>query len=183
MATSVNETMTCSLVGDVGGTNARIQLISFGKNHENPVELKTVFYQTRNFSSLTECLHDFLTEFKGTDKYPKNATLAVAGAPYDRKVTLPNVDWPVLDEEELEKEFKITPFSLINDFVAIGYSMIKVTECELIHLHKAKRIESSTMIVTGPGTGMGECVIQDCFRNRRWTQELCSYFKNRVGIS
>jgi len=86
--------------------------------------------------------------------------LAVAGAPYEGRVTLPNTEWPTLDEKELEREFNISPFALINDFVAIGYSMIKLPKEEIVTFHEGKKSENATMIVAGPGTGMGECVIQ-----------------------
>jgi len=158
--TSQSENLVYSLIGDVGGTNTRLQLISFTSTSETPTEIKTHFYRTRGTSSLSECITDFLKEFKGTEKYPKNATLAVAGAPYEGKVTLPNAEWPTLDEQELEKEFNISPFALINDFVAIGYSMIKLPKEDIVTLHEGKKSENATMIVAGPGTGMGECVIQ-----------------------
>jgi glucokinase len=158
--TTAPETQVYSLIGDVGGTNTRLQLISFGSTCTKPVEVKTHFYRTREKASLSECILDFLQEFLGTEKYPKNATLAVAGAPYEGKVTLPNAEWPTLDEQELEKEFKISPFALINDFVAIGYSMAKIPADQMITLHEGKKASNSTMIVTGPGTGMGECIIQ-----------------------
>jgi len=159
MATSGSDICVCSLIGDIGGTNARLQLVSYRKDYEYPVEIKTTFYKARDYNSLEACVHDFLSEFKNTDQYPHNATLAVAGAPYERKVTLPNLHWPTLDEESLEKEFNITPFSLINDFVAIGYSMIKLPSEDLVEVVKAKKQPHATMIVTGPGTGLGECVI------------------------
>jgi len=157
---SATETQVYSLIGDVGGTNTRLQLIAFSENSQNPTEIKTQFYRTQTSASLSECVSDFLREFIGTEKYPKNATMAVAGAPYEGRVTLPNADWPTLDEKELEKEFNLYPFSLINDFVAIGYSMKKIPKEEIITLHEGKRSENATMIVTGPGTGMGECIIQ-----------------------
>lgn len=157
---SGNETQIYSLIGDVGGTNTRLQLISFTAKSEKPTDVKTRFYRTRDHASLTECIADFLSEYKGTEKYPHNATLAVAGAPYEGKVTLPNTHWPTLDEAELSKEFEISPFVMINDFVAIGYSMLKIPKEDMIVLNEAKKSENATMIVTGPGTGMGECVIQ-----------------------
>jgi len=159
MATSGSDSCVCSLIGDIGGTNARLQLVSYRKENEYPIELKTIFYKTRDYTSLEACIHDFLAEFKNTEQYPHNATLAVAGAPYERKVTLPNLNWPTLDEESLEKEFNITPFALINDFVAIGYSMIKIPDEDLLEVIKAKKQPNATRIVAGPGTGLGECVI------------------------
>jgi len=158
--TSTTETQNYSLIGDVGGTNTRLQLISFTSTSEKPKEVKTQFYSTRESESLSYCITDFLNEYKGTEKYPQNATLAVAGAPYEGKVTLPNTNWPTIDEHELGKEFNISPFTLINDFVAIGYAMLKIPKEDMIVYNDAKKSENATMIVTGPGTGMGECVIQ-----------------------
>jgi len=158
--TTTTDSPVYALIGDVGGTNTRLQLISFISTSTKPVEIKTHFYRTRDQASLSECLNNFLQEFKGTEKYPKNATLAVAGAPYEGKVTLPNAEWPTLDEQELEKEFNISPFALINDFVAIGYSMTKLPADQITTLHEGKKATNSTMIVAGPGTGMGECIIQ-----------------------
>lgn len=149
-----------SLIGDIGGTNARLQLISFTKEAEHPTEIKSSFYRSRDFESLSECIQEFLEEFKDTEKYPKNATLAVAGAPYEGKVCLPNLDWPVIEESELSKEFQIEPFCLINDFVAIGYSILNLAQEEITDVTKTKKSSTGTKIVTGPGTGMGECIIQ-----------------------
>jgi len=154
------ETTFHSLIGDVGGTNTRLQLVCFTKSSDAPKIVKTHYYRTRDFESINLCIQTFLTEFVGTDQYPKNATLAVAGAPYEGKVTLPNTEWPTLDEKELATEFNITPFTFINDFVAIGYSLIKIKDEEITSVHEAKRLKNSTMIVTGPGTGMGECTLQ-----------------------
>jgi glucokinase len=159
MATG-SETQVYSLIGDVGGTNTRLQLISYQSDSQKPTDVKTQFYKTREHASLKECIADFLKEFKGSEKYPQNATMAVAGAPYEGKVTLPNTTWPTLDQDELSKEFQISPFSLINDFVAIGYAMLKLNQDDLIVLNEAKKSDKAAMIVTGPGTGMGECIIQ-----------------------
>jgi glucokinase len=152
--------ITYSLVGDIGGTNARLQLISFSKEDEHPTEIQSSFYRSRDFASLSECIRKFLAEYKDTEKYPQNATLAVAGAPYEGKVCLPNLDWPIIDEAELSKEFQISPFCLINDFVAIGYSVLNLKNEEIIDVASSKKGQTGTKIVTGPGTGMGECLIQ-----------------------
>jgi glucokinase len=156
----MSEIVFHSLIGDIGGTNARLQLVCFTKSSDVPKVVKTFFYRTRDFESLTHCIQDFLIEFIGTEKYPKNATMAVAGAPYEGRVTLPNTEWPTLDEKQLETELNISPVAFINDFVAVGYSLIKIKSEEIVPVHEAKRVQMSTMIVTGPGTGMGECTLQ-----------------------
>jgi len=148
-----------SLIGDVGGTNTRLQLISFTRTSDTPKIVKEHFYRTQEFDSLNQCVHNMLDEYIGTEQYPIKITLAVAGAPYEGKVTLPNAYWPTLDETQLCEEFN-APVTFINDFVAIGYSLIKVKQEVIVPLHDAKKMKNATMIVTGPGTGMGECTLQ-----------------------
>jgi len=157
---SGSEKVVYSLIGDIGGTNARFQLLSFKADDSKGTDVKTQFYKTKDYKSCSECIADFLKEFKDTEKYPQNAIVAVAGAPYEGKVQITNVEWPVIDEQELSKEFQIQPFTLINDFVAIGYAMIKLNKEDYVVLNDAKRNETGAMIVAGPGTGMGECILQ-----------------------
>jgi glucokinase len=157
---SASESQVYSLIGDIGGTNARLQLITYSAESKEPTEVKSHFYKCKDFSSINECVHDFLKEFKDSEKYPQNAAVGVAGAVFDGKCLITNLPWPQMNEKDLEKEFNLKPFSLINDFVAIGYSMKKIRQEEIVTLHNAKPTETGAMIVAGPGTGMGECVIQ-----------------------
>lgn len=157
---SGTEKLVYSLIGDIGGTNARFQLVSFTSKSSNYVNVKTQFYKTKDYKSCSECLNEFLKDFRGTEQYPQNAVIAVAGAPYEGKVQITNVKWPVIDEKELSKEFNIHPFTLINDFVAIGYAMTRLDKEDYVVLNEAKKSENGTMIVAGPGTGMGECILQ-----------------------
>lgn len=157
---SGSEKVVYSLIGDIGGTNARLQLVSFTSESSNYVDVKTQFYKTKDYKTCADCITEFLKDVRGTEKYPQNAIVAVAGAPYEGKVQLTNVKWPIIDEKELSKEFNIHPFTLINDFVAIGYAMIRLTKDDYLVLNEAKKSETGAMIVAGPGTGMGECILQ-----------------------
>jgi glucokinase len=157
---SGTETQVYSLIGDIGGTNARFQLITFSADSKEPTEVKSHFYKAKEFPSVKEIITDFLSEFKGTEKYPQNAAIGVAGAVFEGKCLITNLPWPTMEEKDLEKEFNIKPVALINDFVAIGYSMKKIKPEEIVTLHEAKPTESGASIVAGPGTGMGECILQ-----------------------
>lgn len=160
--TTEAETLCYALIGDVGGTNTRLQLVSFTQESLTATTIKTNFYRTKDHKSLSECVVDFLKEFKNNTQYPQTAVLAVAGAPYEGRVTLPNTDWPTIDEKELSDEVQIKPFVLINDFVSIGFSIPRVSKEDIVVLHEAKRLNGGTMVVAGPGTGMGECILQPC---------------------
>lgn len=151
-----------ALIGDVGGTNTRLQLVSFTTESLFPNVIKTQFFRTSDHRNLSECIEEFLKETKEHKQYPHVAVLAVAGAPYEGRVLLPNTNWPAIDEKDLQIEFKIKQLYLINDFVSIGYSIPRVSCDELEILHDAKRIPGGTIIVAGPGTGMGECILQPC---------------------
>jgi len=148
-----------SLIADIGGTNARLQLISFHKEDANPKVIKQIFYTTKQFQTFNDCLKEFLKEFEGTDKYPHNATLAVAAAPFNNKLKMVNCPWPEIDGDALGKEFNIHPFRLINDFEAIGYSLLKLPKESLLQINDVQPLEGKPKAVAGSGTGLGECVL------------------------
>ena len=91
--------------------------------------------------------------------YPQNATLAVAAAPFNNKLKMVNCQWPEMDGNALGKEFNIHPFNLINDFEAIGYSLLKLPDDYLLPLTKVSKVAGRSMAVIGSGTGLGECVL------------------------
>ena len=149
-----------SLITDIGGTNTRMQLISFTKKTTDPTVIKSHKYSTKEAKSLSECITDFLKDYKGKPEYPASAIIALAGAPFEGKVWLANAQhWPVLDEKEVAKEFEIKHVKFINDFVAIGYSMIEVDLEGIQTLFDVKPVEGATKIVAGAGTGLGECAL------------------------
>jgi len=148
-----------SLIADVGGTNCRLQLIKFHKNDSKPNDVKTEFYKTKDFKTFRDCLKEFLKDLEGSDKYPHNATLAIAGAPFNNKVNMVNTDWPEIDGDSLGKEFNIHPFRLINDFEAVGYSMFKIPKESLKQINEVEPLEGKPKAVAGSGTGLGVCIL------------------------
>ena len=157
---SASEDLIYSLIGDIGGTNCRLQVISFTPTSSEHTDVKTKFYKTVDYQNFTDCVHEFIQEFKGTPRYPQNAVFACAGPIYNRKVTLSNMTNWVLEEQDLEKDLDMKVVSLINDFEAIGYAMIQLQPGDIETIIEAPRIEGGTMIVAGAGTGMGECILR-----------------------
>jgi len=146
-------------VADVGGTNARFQFLSFTKTSIEPTIIKSFNYQTNDFPSLKEVMADFLKEYLDTDKHPKIAAISIAGAVLNNKTQLANATWPLIDGNQIAKDLKIPHFVMLNDFVAIGLSLLKLPKEEIITIIDAPKITGEPMGVVGPGTGLGECML------------------------
>jgi len=148
-----------SLISDVGATNARLQLIKFSRTSQRATVIKNHFYLTKTYPTISGCIHDFLEEFKGTEKYPKNATLAMAGGPLNNKLSMVNCHFPEIDGDALAEEFNIKPFTLINDFEAVGYAFFKLSNQNILTLHQAQQVRG-TIGIAGTGSGLGLVVLQ-----------------------
>ena len=149
-----------SLISDVGATNARFQLIKFSRTSQRATVVKTHFYLTKTYPTISGCINDFLEEFKGTEKYPKNATLAMAGGPLNNKLRMVNCHFPEIDGDALGEEFNIKPFTLINDFEAVGYAFFKLSNQNILTLREGKKVLRGTIGIAGTGSGIGLVVLQ-----------------------
>ena len=99
------------LVGDVGGTNARLALTD-GQGHiRNP---RT--FACKDYASLADIVAEYIETTAGR-KRPPRAVLAVAGPVVDGEIEFTNLDW-VVSEGELLAHFEFEAVRLINDFAA-----------------------------------------------------------------
>jgi glucokinase len=152
--------MCIVLVGDIGGTNARLELSELKSRKCCPKLIKKVIYQSQDFKSLDACIEKFLEEFRHTDKWPAHAVLACAGAPINNRVSFSNLPW-IVDGNYIQKKFNLERCELINDFTAKGYSILRLNKEELIHIHDFPEKIGETKLVIGPGTGLGVCLCQE----------------------
>jgi glucokinase len=152
----------CLLIGDIGGTHARIALV------QGPQMLKQRVYSTLDFEHLLEILNKFQLELAedqnitGSMPYPtaQAACFAVAGPVLQGEVLLTNVGWR-LNETDLREALKIE-VRLVNDFYAQAVSIPHLTRTSLVHLcgpelqHEG---EPRPIAVLGAGTGLGEALL------------------------
>lgn len=106
------------LLGDVGGTNIRLQLVTMNEEQEQPEQvIKWETFLVERYASLRAAIKDFLV-VDGKTITPCVAVVAVAGPVADNKViVMANVmKWGTLSGEELGRELRIEHFKLINDF-------------------------------------------------------------------
>jgi glucokinase len=137
------------LVGDVGGTNARLALVDSEGHIRHP---KT--YAAADYGSLSDVIATYLETTTGR-KRPPRAAIAVAGPVVDGEIEFTNIDWR-MSEGELVGTFEFEAARLLNDFAA------QALACPMLDADDLRRIgpelrgaEGAPIVVLGAGTGFG----------------------------
>jgi len=137
------------LLGDVGGTNARLALYADGRlapvthfgvaEHPDPIAL----------------IRRFLAD-AAPGACPSQAVFAAAGPLADdqRSVRLTNSPWH-LDADETERALGIDRVRLVNDFAAIAWALTRPAALDLLQIGPGTPIPGAPCTVVGPGTGLG----------------------------
>lgn len=145
------------LVGDIGGTNSRLEIIDAGSNL-----IKRLDVLTADYHSFTELLTHFLQGLKIT---PNNIFGAVAFASkilQNKTVTNANYKWEQTDGNAIREHFGFKEMVLLNDFEACGYAVPILDKSKIISLtsHEQPDFHSNLKIMlVGPGTGLGVCLL------------------------
>ncbi len=143
------------IVADIGGTNARFAI------YIDKALQQIISYATADYESFAHVLHTYLYDIERTSQWedhPRNVCLAVA-CPYDpdhvhEVISFTNSPWSFTqaDVHAILKESRII---IINDFVAIGYSLMEINDRERCQIGGTKAKENKPIAFLGPGTGLG----------------------------
>jgi glucokinase len=137
------------LVGDIGGTHARLALVDSTGHVRNPRS-----FNARDYGSLNDVIEEYLRTSAGKRR-PLRAVLAVAGPVLDGEIAFTNLDWQV-SEGELLAHFEFEAVKLLNDFAAQALACPMLEPENLRVLGPALRgAADSPMVVMGAGTGFG----------------------------
>ena len=148
------------LICDIGGTNVR-----FGLYKENQKGLVSFDgkYKCADFQSFEEAVQKYFTEHK-PKQYPELCVIGAAGDidEIKGKIIATNTPWKA-DVETLKKAFPfIKKAQLVNDFALQGWALADMGKdqfCPLFSSLKEKDLSQGKIVVIGPGTGLGSCVI------------------------
>ncbi|HEY9234630.1 MULTISPECIES: glucokinase [Phenylobacterium] len=141
------------LVGDIGGTNARLAVVDSAGRIRNP---KT--YPAEEYGSLTEVIAEYLETTVGRQRL-YSAVLAVAGPVVDGEIEFTNLDWRV-SEAELIGAFEFQAVRLVNDFAAQAMAAPVLDADDLRPIGDVSRgADSAPMLVLGAGTGFGVAIL------------------------
>ena len=153
------------MIGDVGGTNVRLQLISLsGPTLEQKTIIKDIIkYNTQKAESLVSCVKAYLEDVPKT-KHPKVCVIGMAGPVVDNTIQAVNIKhWNVTDGNQIAREMGFQSFLFINDFTAAGYgiSRVKESDCTSLGGSTVPLLEgaNSVKVVIGPGTGLGQGIL------------------------
>jgi glucokinase len=137
------------LVGDIGGTNARLALAEPGSTEPIAESRAT----TADFHDFESVLAEFLAK---TDARIEAGCLAVAGPISDdgRSAKLTNLPWTI-DADALAARFGIGRLTLANDFAAAAMGVTVAPAESIVPLQDGEPRDDAPKLVIGAGTGLG----------------------------
>ncbi|HWU25991.1 MAG TPA: glucokinase, partial [Rhizomicrobium sp.] len=135
----------CALVGDIGGTNARLAFAEFSDGV--PVISQVKHFASGQYPSGGAIVRDYLAQ---TARLPDAAALAVAGPVVDGTVQFTNLGWTV-SESELHG-LGIPAVRLLNDFESLAVATRYFVPADLHRVGPVEKGDAkATMAVIGPG--------------------------------
>jgi glucokinase len=141
----------CALVGDIGGTHARLALAEF--HDGKPVISDIREFPSPAYSNGRDIVRDYLSQ-TALKPQPQTAAIAVAGPITNGSVHFTNLGW-ALSENDL-RELGFAKARLLNDFEALALSIRHLSPGDLHRLGAAQSgVSNATVAVIGPGTGFG----------------------------
>ena len=153
------------LAGDIGGTNARLEL------HESDGDVSRVLleqsFPSQAYATFETLLDDFL-QLEPTIGFARRidaACFSVAGPVDDNKAQLTNLPWG-LDGDALAARYGVPEVLVINDFAAVGHGIGELGPHDVVTLQRGTPEPEASRVAVGAGTGLGVCAMTP--RNRRY---------------
>lgn len=137
------------LVGDIGGTNARLAL---AEPAAEGIRLRVArTYASSRFDSLPALVHHFLDDVNGA---ADRAGLAVACPILGGRCRPPNLGWTI-EVDTLGRDIGIPDARLMNDFDAVGHAIPHLAGGELATIRSGHAEPGAPIAALGAGTGLG----------------------------
>lgn len=138
---------TYALVGDVGGTNARLALCEV----ENGAISQAQTFSTSDYDNLEAVIRHYLDEQK---KDIKHACIAIACPITGDWVEMTNHDW-AFSTKVMKEHLALESLEIINDFTAVSMAIPMLSEQEVIQFGGRAPVEGKPIAIYGAGTGLG----------------------------
>ncbi len=135
-----------ALVGDFGGTNARLAAVDLSEGLPRDVR----HYHSKDFARASDTIATYL---KDTGRSPAVIAVAAAGPVKSGSVQFTNLGWS-LSETEL-KAMGFSAARILNDFVAVALATPVLGPGDLQQIGPGTPDGRFSVAVMGPGTGFG----------------------------
>ncbi|MCH4813015.1 glucokinase [Vreelandella neptunia] len=143
--------MRPALIGDIGGTNARLALVAPGEVTPHDI----INLPCADYPGVIEAVQDYLNRVGATgDNAPQEACLAFACPVHAERVKMTNNHWDFL-KSDVQQQLNLSLFKVINDFTAQALGVPHVAASDLVEVQPGKSQGHATRLVIGPGTGLG----------------------------
>ncbi len=140
------------LVGDVGGTNTRLKIVSDNKRID-------LVYDTRQLDGLEFAINESLAKAKREGIHVEEACLGVAGPVEGRVYSKPPfIDWEI-DEDRIIRETGLEEVIIINDFEALGWGINVLRGQDSKRLSDVKEVIRGAKCLIGAGSGLGASIL------------------------
>lgn len=131
------------LIGDVGGTNVRFELVRlFHDDQEKRVVLKKLTkFNPQVYDSFYQVMEEYLKDVP-PENWPRFGVVGMAG-PVSKNtipITVNIPRWPVSDGYKVAKQFNLQSFTFINDFTAAGYGVSRIKSSQCVALNKSNEV-------------------------------------------
>lgn len=140
--------MTLSLVGDIGGTNARFAL------WENGAIRAVQVFATADYTSPEQAIGQYLKDQGLAAGAISSVCLAVAGPVSGDEFRFTNSHWRI-SQKAFCTTLNVQRLLLINDFTAMALGMTQLQEGEFKTVCEGQAQPRRPAVVIGPGTGLG----------------------------
>jgi glucokinase len=144
------------LAGDVGGTKALLGL--FARAPLRPIPVAVESFATSEYPSLLAIIERFLRTQPSGRPPIEAACFGVAGPVIDDRADLVNVGW-VVDGREVAVGLGLGRVRLLNDLVAIAWSIAVLERDELHVLQEGQPNPSGNAGLIAAGTGLGQAYL------------------------
>ncbi len=139
-----------TLIGDIGGTNARFALVGDG---DGPTH-RFANAQTADFATIDDAIASGVLP----SARPRSAVLAVAGPVQGDRVPLTNCHW-VVEPRRMIERLGLDEVILLNDFEAQALSLPGLGADDLLAIGGGEAVENAARVAVGPGTGLGAAAL------------------------
>lgn len=137
------------LVADIGGTNARLGLVTAEGNEVFGIEQLS----NKDYPHLIDVVHQYLSRAQCI-VVPKKACFAVASPVAGDRIDFTNNSWS-FSVQELREQLGLEYLKVINDFEAVALSIPYLGPREVFRVGGGEALPHHTIAVMGPGTGLG----------------------------
>jgi glucokinase len=136
-----------ALVGDVGGTNARLALCEV----ENGALSQAKTFSTADYDSLEAVIRFYLDEQK---QEITDGCIAIACPITDDWVEMTNHDW-AFSTSKMKANLGFEHLEIINDFTAVSMAIPMLSAEDVMQFGGGKAVNDKPVAVYGAGTGLG----------------------------